>query len=87
LGFPSASLEKAYSMSNRRFRRREPHRLKRPWILRIARIDTPAVSFGAAAYLTHWRCLQIDEMFAEGSSDRVTSDNRVTEMSGAAEKR
>jgi hypothetical protein len=55
--------------------------------LRIARIDTQAVSLEAAAYLTHWRCLQIDEMFAEGSSDRVTFDNRVTETSGAAEKR
>jgi hypothetical protein len=72
-------------MSNRRFRRREPPPGKRLWI-RIARIDTPFVSLGAAAYLTHWRCLQIDEMFAEGSSDWVTSDNHVMETSGAAEK-
>jgi hypothetical protein len=31
LAFRSASLLKAYSMSNRRFRRREPHRCKRLW--------------------------------------------------------
>jgi hypothetical protein len=42
--------------------------------------------FGAAAYSGHWRCLQIDEMFAEGSSDWITSDNYVTETSGAAEE-
>ena len=74
-------------MSNRRFRRREPP--PRPATLdRYALRGSihRAISLGAAAHLTHRRCLQIDEMFAEGSSDWLTSDNHVTETSGAAEK-